>query len=270
MSAPARRGFTAESPWIRRAARDAPAIRLFCFPYAGAGASLFHGWPELMDESVEVVAVQLPGREDRTREPLPASMEELVSACGLSLLPYVSEPFALYGHCAGALLAYEVACELRDVYGVEPAVLLVAAHAAPCLGPVADPLHALPEERFAEELGRLGGIPEAVLANPGFMRALLPTLRADFTLFESHRSPDRPPLSCPIAVLRGDRDTVVGDAGYAAWNRHTTGRCEQVVVPGGHYFVNEFDRDVAGRVAAALTFRNVPTQEAGDGSGNRE
>ncbi|MZE55068.1 hypothetical protein GTY86_28075, partial [Streptomyces sp. SID5770] len=70
---PAPVAFTAESPWVRRAARPGrPRLRLLCFPYAGMGASLYRSWPGLLPEDVEVVAVQPPGREDRARDPLPA------------------------------------------------------------------------------------------------------------------------------------------------------------------------------------------------------
>ncbi len=44
---------------------ESGALRLFCFPYAGAGASVFREWGKGLPEGVEAFAVQLPGREDR-------------------------------------------------------------------------------------------------------------------------------------------------------------------------------------------------------------
>ncbi|WP_256729654.1 thioesterase II family protein, partial [Burkholderia pseudomallei] len=59
----------AESPWlIVHEARNA-RVRLFCFHYAGATASIFRTWPGGLPDWIEVVAVQLPGREYRRREP---------------------------------------------------------------------------------------------------------------------------------------------------------------------------------------------------------
>src|SRR5882762_8606158 len=55
-----------------------PRLRLICLPYAGAGASAYRRWPEVAPPGVEIVAVQLPGREDRIREPPPTEIEELV------------------------------------------------------------------------------------------------------------------------------------------------------------------------------------------------
>ena len=50
---------------VRLRERPRARLRLFCFPYAGAGASIFHRWPDALREEVDVVPVQLPGRETR-------------------------------------------------------------------------------------------------------------------------------------------------------------------------------------------------------------
>ena len=38
-------------------------MRLFCFPYAGGSAQLYHKWAARLPSAVEVCPVQLPGRE---------------------------------------------------------------------------------------------------------------------------------------------------------------------------------------------------------------
>ncbi|HVJ81999.1 MAG TPA: thioesterase domain-containing protein, partial [Planctomycetia bacterium] len=50
------------SYWIQNTVREQNPCRLWCFPYAGAGASAFHGWSEEVAGLAEVRAVQLPGR----------------------------------------------------------------------------------------------------------------------------------------------------------------------------------------------------------------
>ena len=42
--------------------RAAPRLRLFCFPFAGGGSAVFHSWAQSLDPSIEVVAVEAPGR----------------------------------------------------------------------------------------------------------------------------------------------------------------------------------------------------------------
>ena len=38
-------------------------VRLFCFPHAGAGASVYRRWPAGLPADVELWAIQAPGRE---------------------------------------------------------------------------------------------------------------------------------------------------------------------------------------------------------------
>ena len=55
--------------WIRRKSLDPyPKLRLFCFPHAGGGASIFRLWHKFIPTTIEVCPVQLPGRENRIQE----------------------------------------------------------------------------------------------------------------------------------------------------------------------------------------------------------
>jgi hypothetical protein len=48
-----------DSPWlVRHASRFGPALRLFCLPYAGGSAAVFHGWQSAVPDDVEVCRVQ--------------------------------------------------------------------------------------------------------------------------------------------------------------------------------------------------------------------
>src|SRR5262249_60295750 len=47
--------------------RPQPSVRLFCFPYAGGGATVFRKWQDDMPGTIQVCPIQLPGRERRFR-----------------------------------------------------------------------------------------------------------------------------------------------------------------------------------------------------------
>ncbi len=254
--APARRApvFTADSRWIRRAARENPRLRLVCLPFAGGGASVYHRLPELLPPSIEVLAVQLPGREDRTREAPPADVAGLARACAVALRPYLNTPFALYGHCAGALLAYEVAHEVAQRFGVWPSLLIAGAQPAPHLSVTRAPLHELPDEALLETIRQRGGLPEAVSRRPELLDMLLPLLRSDFALWEQylpHPEP-RPPLPCPVLAVRGRDDDLVSAEDAQAWGQHTTAGCTEQIVDGGHYFINGLGPADAAALARSL------------------
>lgn len=225
--------------WIpyRSPSSDA-RLRLFCFPFAGGGASIYRGWGDALPAAVEVCPVQLPGRERRFREPLHTRMDTLVSELGAALRPLLDVPFALFGHSMGALVGFELARELRRQGGPRPVHLFVSGHRAPRLPEVNPPVYHLPDDRFLAELRRLNGTPRELLENEELMELLLPLLRADMGICESYGYTPEDPLDVPVSVLGGDEDPEVPVPDLAPWSEETSRECTLRTYPGDHFFIH--------------------------------
>ena len=195
-----RRWFTTPQP------RPGAKVQLFCFPPAGAGSSLFHEWSKMVPSFVEVSAVQLPGRERRISESPFTSMEPLVEQAARALEQAIDRPFALFGHSLGGWVCFELVRRLPAVGGPTPSYLFVAGCGAPHVAEPNPPIHRLPDGEFLEGVEALNGIPPAALAHPELMTLTLPTLRADFTVYETYVYRDGPPLECPISAFGGNDD----------------------------------------------------------------
>jgi medium-chain acyl-[acyl-carrier-protein] hydrolase len=226
-------------------------LRLFCFPFAGGGASVFREWSDGLPIDVDVWATQLPGRETRYRQPAYVRMDRLVANLAAAVHPHLDRPFALFGHSMGSLVALELARELRR-HDRPPAGLVVAGHAAPHRPPRRPPLHALLNAEFRDELRRLNGTPAAVLDNDELMQAVLPTVRADFALCETYIVRDEPPLDCPILALGGGDDPRVSAEDLEAWRTFTRDRFEVQILPGDHFFIQSHRPAVLAAVARFL------------------
>jgi medium-chain acyl-[acyl-carrier-protein] hydrolase len=211
--------------------------RLVCLPFAGGGAGAFRPWADGLPLTVDVCAVQPPGRETRFREPPFTDLRRYVAALADALAPLFDLPVTLYGHSMGALAAFELAREFRRRDGPGPARLVVSGRAAPHLPPRRKPLHILPDREFRAELKSLGGTPPAVIDNDDLMAALLPTLRADFTAHETYESMEELPLDCSILAVTGAEDTLAPAADVDEWRRHTRAAFDLRVLPGGHFFI---------------------------------
>ncbi len=233
-------------------------VRLVCLPYAGGAASLYRDWPARPPD-VDLVAPQLPGREERFGEPVPTELTALVD----DLLPTVAAlgpPVVLFGHSMGALVAYELARRLTGD-GFPPATLVVSAHPAPHLPQRHPPLHRLPDAAFVDQLRRLGGTPSGVFEEPELVELLLPALRADFTATETYRSPPGPRLGCRILAVGGRDDPRVEAGELDAWRAHTSGPFTQLQLPGDHFFawdagsgLSEVLRATLAEVGAAAAY----------------
>ncbi len=216
------------------------ALRIFFFPYAGGNTLIYRTWPEHLPASVEVCAIQLPGREARLREPSYRNLSALVEVLADALLPHFDKPFAFFGHSMGALISFELSRELRRRGGPTPSHLFVSGHRAPQIKTGAPPTYDLPEREFVEEIRRFNGTPQEVLEHPELMQLVLPLLRSDFALCQTYVYQPEPPLDCPINVFGGLDDQDVPRAYLEAWREQTTAAFTLRMFPGDHFFLRKF------------------------------
>lgn len=234
-------------------------LRLFCFPYAGGTANIYRRWRERLPGTVEVCAVQPPGRGSRFREPpfiwLPDLIEQLLPV----LLPRLTRPFAFFGHSMGARIGFELARRLRREGLPGPLHLFVSGCRALQLKEEVPQTHLLPDDEFVAELRRLSGTPREVLEHPELMQVLLPSLRADFALTHTYEYHDEPPLDCPITAFGGLQDEEVERASVGAWREQTTAAFSSYMLPGDHFFLHSAEGQLCevlalklGRIVAGL------------------
>lgn len=213
-------------------------LRLFCFPYAGGGATVFSTWARSLPPEVEVVAVQPPGREGRLMEKPFGNLAELVEAMHRELLPHFDKPFAFYGHSNGGLMAFEMARTLRRTGGPMPRHLFVGGRPAPQVPLDEEIIHALPHDEFIAALRRYAGTPEEILQNAEIMELIMPLLRADFSLGETYEYLPEPPLDIPVSAYGGVKDDEVEPWQIEAWREQTSSRFHHRMFPGDHFFIN--------------------------------
>ncbi len=243
-----------QGPWTLDApARGAGRAQLWCFAYAGGGASAFHGWGEALAPLAETRAVQMPGRENRLREPPFETWPDLLDGLAAALGPRLEEPWALYGHSLGGLIAFEFARRMAFEGYPPPAAFFVGGCRPPEHPRRRDrPLHALPDADFIAELKRLGGTPDAVFDSAELRAIVLPALRADFKLLDGYRDAGGPPLDCPVFAFAGAGDAEAPAAELVGWARRTTGAFRTREFPGGHFFLRPARAEVLAALRGAL------------------
>ncbi len=243
---------TSQDLWISfRKPRPRARIRLLCFPYAGGGALAYRDWATSMPEEIEVLPVQLPGRERRINEPPHTRLEPLVEAAVQGLAPYLDRPFAVFGHSMGALVGYEVVQGLRRELGLEPVHLLVSARRAPQLPPEPANDYLLPDDQLIERLRELNGTPAEVLEHSELMKMLLPMLRADFELNDTYQPANHPPLACPMTVFGGLEDDL-SEEELTAWGELTAAASTLRMFPGDHFYLHRHQDTLVRAVAGTL------------------
>lgn len=228
--------------WVVQAKRRSsspPRLRLFCFPYAGGGATIYRSWSDYMPGDIEVCPVYLPGRESRFNEPAFTRLDPLVRVLAHVLQPLMDVPYAFFGHSMGSLISFELARYLRQAHMPEPMHLLVAAHRAPQLPDLRTPVHHLSDAALFDRLFQLGGTPGELLQHTELMQMMLPMLRADFALCETYTYTAQPAFSYPITAFGGKQDHLVSEHELQAWKEQTQAPFSLHLLPGDHFFLRE-------------------------------
>lgn len=217
--------------------RPNATVRLFCFPYAGGGSSIFRSWLKTLPNFIELCVAQLPGRESRIREQPYDRLATMVEALGEAIEPHLTNTFAFFGHSMGAMISLELARTVRRKWQLEPNHLFVSGRRAPQMPRTREMTYNLPEPEFIDELRRLSGTPPEVLANPELMQLMLPLLRADFSVCQTYEYEPEPPLTCPITVFGGLEDETTREE-LEGWREQTSGACTIRMAPGNHFFLH--------------------------------
>ncbi|WP_242886053.1 thioesterase II family protein [Actinomadura litoris] len=237
--------------WFRCAeTRPWASTRLFCLPHAGGSAVSYRSWTKEADPSVEVRAVQYPGRADRLADPLVGAAHELARLVAGAMAPLLDRPAALFGHSMGAVVAYEVARLLQE-RGSAP-VHLFASGARPPHDRGDDRVSDRDDEGVLAEMTRLGGTDAEILADPELRELVLPYVRNDFALVENYAHLPGTRLEVPVTVIVGDDDPHVTPAQARRWAELTDGPFAMTVMEGGHFYLTPHQSAVIAEIHRAL------------------
>lgn len=221
---------------IHRKTAGAPALRLFCWPFAGGKAAAYTPWRRSLPDWVELCVIELPARQRHLAQTPIRRFTDLVDLALAQVLPLTDLPFAFFGHSLGALTAYEVARRLPA--GIAPRALFLGGAVAPHL-PRPGRLSQLPDHEFAAAVGHYGGIPPEVRETPEVMALFLPALRSDFEIFDDYRFAPAAAPTCPAHLFGGREDRQVAVTQLEAWRDVLPGLRSTELLPGGHFFLVE-------------------------------
>jgi len=240
--------------WILAREPDPRArVRLVCLPYAGAGASVYREWENELPAEVHLCRVQLPGREERLRESPLTRCADIAAALVEHLQPWLDLPVAFFGHSMGALLAFEAQRLMAQTSGILPKHLFLSGRRAPHLPSRTRDLHNLPENELRRELLRFNGTHEKVLRDRELMALIVPILRADFRVCETHAYSPGEPAPVPISVFGGINDPEATRDELDAWSKHTSSTMRLRMFPGDHFFLHSMRAGIISAIMEDLS-----------------
>jgi surfactin synthase thioesterase subunit len=175
--------------------------------------------------------VQLPGRENRMREPSWESYESLAEQLIEGLGRFFDRPFGFFGHCGSVFIGVETALVLERRGLPVPAHLFVSSAMPPHEAHEAQVL-SIPEEELGDivlSLMRARGLePSAEI-----VELSLEPMKADVRAHRRYRRHDRPRLPCPVTAIGWTDDDTLPASILPGWLEY--GTVEVVVLEGTHW-----------------------------------
>lgn len=225
--------------------RSDESAQIFCFSYAGGSAEIYRQWQKQLTGCARIIPVELPGRGTRHGEPFCPSIPQAAAAAALAISAGLSgQTYFLFGHSLGSALALETARKLEDMGISKPAALVVSGRFPPHAAKHKRRLHTASDDELLAELRRLGGTPEDILRDNDFVRFILPIIRDDFRLIETHAASALPQVAVPIHVCCGRDDIDSPVALLERWAEVTTAGMDLTLFDGGHFYINTQKDDV--------------------------
>ncbi|EGD81267.1 hypothetical protein PTSG_13169 [Salpingoeca rosetta] len=240
--------------WFPRTPPRECGLRVVCFHGAGCSDTVYTisrvagkmahnpllAWQQDEENDVQVLGVQLPGRDQRHSVPPFTSINDIVDAFVADCGHLFNTPYVLVGHSVGSWIAHGVAKKLM-AQGYEPPLqLFVSAFPPPTIPAAKRPWNSsrvMSDSELQAEARAWGVNP--VVFQQHVWSTYAPLFRADFRLFDEQRpmsSADAWLGSVPIHVTGASHDTRIMPHLLNGW-RKLSSHCSVDTVDGGHLFV---------------------------------
>lgn len=214
-------------------------MKLFCLPYAGGSANLYAAWRRRFQAGTACVPIELTGRGVRRQLAFYEGMKDAAEDVVEQMMNHATdkEPYALFGHSMGGMIAYEAAHLIRKRKLPPPALLIFSGRPAPHVVRTEPDIHQLPDADFMKRIEEMGGTTSELFADTKLRNIFLPVLRADFRLVETYAYTPLAPLPYPFLVVAGTAERWT-DEELNGWHSHTSAGCRITRLEGGHFYWN--------------------------------
>lgn len=220
---------------------DEARIRLFLMPHAGSGAAAYRSWSRLLPAEIGAQTLTLPGRQSRRAEPLPVNWDALLDDLHNALLDTLEDdrPYALFGHCIGAMLAYRLAVRLEARGDPSPSLLGMSGWAPVGFFRAPPGQENLPVNELGGLFKDLGAFPAELWADPDMLDLVLPPVIADFRVAAQYED-DGAVVDCPLVSYVGQADPLIVEPGaMMTWTTRSRRYLGHHEYPGEHFYISD-------------------------------
>ncbi|MCR5529293.1 MAG: thioesterase [Saccharofermentans sp.] len=236
---------------------ESAKLNLFCFVFAGGSPTFFASWKNVFSEDINVLPVIYPFREKRKDEQMPGTVEELVEAfINDNRKMLSSKPWAVWGHCSGALIGFETAYAMKD--SANPAsAFIVSGCEAPASAldrlMLSSDFSKITDEDILNDLLLYDLVDPELVKDETYRNYFFPIYRADLEMFRNYSYDESRKIIAPSLVMNGTEDKMVSSERSHKWIECLGEDVRFEEFTGKHYFINDHPEEVASAITDLLT-----------------
>lgn len=249
-----------------------PKCRIFCFHNAGSSESVysakrtpFMDWA-LETQSVEVIAMDYPGRQMLLKDTLHTSLDTLCPLLLSVLYEKLADgvPYIIWGHSVGTWVSFELLMLARKIGLPMPKVAFFNAFTAPHIPQRRRPWQksaSLSDEEFQEEVKRWDDEhfkgPSSMVFRDDQWPMYGPMMRADFQLFDEQtfKHSDAPRFDFPIHSWHMEGEHFCTETMVKLWGDWTSDKFYFHKLPMGHLsslYNDKFKKELFATMVSVL------------------
>jgi pyochelin biosynthetic protein PchC len=213
------------------------AHRVVFLHYAGGSAASLLSLAGIVPESCAVALLELNDRDVPA-----ATFAEAVARCRPRFEALLDRPTTVFGHSMGALFAHALVRTMGDECRRHVADVVLSGSRSPATTRTVAtfPRHAFSHRSHAElahDLGRYGGCPPEVLADPQLRDWAVTALGQDMQLIDTYAEAGVPPAGTRFHVWYGADDDEASEHEARRWVADLSGPPTLRAFPGGHFYL---------------------------------
>jgi surfactin synthase thioesterase subunit len=147
-------------------------------------------------------------------------------------------PFAFFGHCLGAQLAFRLTIRMAEDGVAVPTLIGMSGWAPEGFFIPTEEQAQMPEADMVGWIKRLGSFPAAVYDNPEMLALVIPALRADLSVAAQYID-DAKGVPCPLVSYGGRSDPLMEDPlAMSSWVSRSPRYLGHSEFTGGHFYID--------------------------------
>lgn len=220
-------------------------MQIFCFTHAG-GYARFYNNLETEAPNLSFEKIEYSGHGKRAKEPLCTNINEMVDDVYKMFVDrYKGGSYSMMGYSMGCIVMTELLSRIvisKTISNPE-SVFIAACSPISRIG-LSEKLSDEMDQWIENRIRQYGQVPNNDLMERMFWKMYMPLYRADYSIIRNY---DFEKLQLrteiPLTVFYSEDDTPRHR--IEEWKRYFIGICDYYQFEGGHFFINEYYKEIA-------------------------